>query len=96
LDPLEMSDDQNRRLSDYREAVEARGLVPCPRCGTMVPGYAARCPECGVHFRGEAYDFAPDDFRLPHGIRRLARPAVVVIVLILMILLLISLTGHIW
>jgi hypothetical protein len=34
-------------------------LVPCARCKKMILSTSVRCPECGIHFQGEAYDFAP-------------------------------------
>lgn len=33
--------------------------VPCARCGQDIWAYAQRCPECGVHFSGEAWQFHP-------------------------------------
>ena len=32
--------------------------VPCARCGQEVWEGAERCPHCGVHFAGEAWEFA--------------------------------------
>ncbi len=90
-----MGDEQVRKLSDYRDVAKARGLVPCPRCGAMVSGYATKCPQCSVHLHGEAYDFAPDDLNRSHGIWRRRRAVGVVIVLIFVIVLLISLSGRI-
>jgi hypothetical protein len=62
----------------------------------MISGYATKCPQCGLHFRGEAYDFAPDEFNRSHGNWRRRQAVVVVIVLILVIMLLLSLSGRIW
>ena len=31
--------------------------VRCARCGKTILATSLRCPECGVHFQGEAQDF---------------------------------------
>jgi hypothetical protein len=31
--------------------------VRCARCGKSILATVIRCPECGVHFQGEAYEF---------------------------------------
>ena len=31
--------------------------VPCARCGAHVWSHTQRCPQCGVHFSGEAWQF---------------------------------------
>ena len=31
--------------------------VPCARCGRKIWSYVQRCPHCGVHFSGEAWEF---------------------------------------
>ena len=33
--------------------------TPCARCGKDIWVYAQRCNHCGVHFSGEAWQFAP-------------------------------------
>ena len=38
--------------------LEAETVV-CARCGKYIWAYAIRCPKCGVHFNGEAWQFAP-------------------------------------
>ena len=41
--------------------------VPCARCGEHVWAYAQRCPNCGVHYSGEAWQFRYDDGGAPRG-----------------------------
>lgn len=36
-------------------------LVRCVRCGKLIPATSNRCPECRVHFQGEAQDFLHPD-----------------------------------
>lgn len=31
--------------------------VACAHCGEEIWSYAQRCPQCGTHFRGEAWQF---------------------------------------
>lgn len=38
---------------------EGPSHVPCAHCDAMIIASATRCPECGVHFRGQAQDFNP-------------------------------------
>ena len=59
------------KLSDYREGKAS--TVPCPRCHALVPAAGTMCPECGLHFRGQAGDFAPeaDKTRKPHRAMRI-------------------------
>ncbi len=35
--------------------------VPCAHCGREVWAYAQRCPQCGTHFSGEAWQFQYQD-----------------------------------
>jgi predicted amidophosphoribosyltransferase len=44
--------EEHRRKRD-----ENPSLVPCARCGKRILATATRCPECGVHFQGEAQEF---------------------------------------
>ncbi len=32
--------------------------VRCAHCGAWILAHETRCPKCGVHFRGEAFQFA--------------------------------------
>lgn len=51
-----MEDDRIFDLTEYRRGTG--NLVPCPRCSRPIPASATRCPECRVHFQGQAYEFA--------------------------------------
>lgn len=31
--------------------------VPCAKCGRLIPMHSTRCPYCGIHFMGEAFEF---------------------------------------
>jgi ribosomal protein L37AE/L43A len=56
-----MSDDNTLNFEEHRRKREQnRDLVPCPKCKKPILATSIRCPECGVHFDGEAYDFAPE------------------------------------
>jgi hypothetical protein len=46
--------EEHRRRRDGNPSV-----VPCARCGKTIVATATRCPECGVHFAGEAQFFVP-------------------------------------
>jgi|GEM_PF-1947404 len=44
--------------NNYEEYEEDRDtLVRCARCGKLIPPRSIRCPQCKVHFQGEAQDF---------------------------------------
>src|SRR6185437_14021117 len=46
------------KFGDYGEAQnDEDSLIRCARCGEKIPAISTRCPECGVHFQGEAQDF---------------------------------------
>src|SRR5678816_2195272 len=32
-------------------------LVRCARCGHMILGSETRCPECGINFQGQAWEY---------------------------------------
>jgi predicted amidophosphoribosyltransferase len=51
-----MEEDGIFDLNEYRRGEGSR--VPCPRCSKPIPADATRCPECRVHFQGQAYEFA--------------------------------------
>lgn len=52
-----MSDDI-LSFEDHRQRRnENANLVRCARCGRMILATATRCPDCGVHFQGEAQDY---------------------------------------
>jgi hypothetical protein len=49
--------DEHLNFEDHRQRREDAGLVRCARCGRLILATVTRCPECGVHFQGEAHDF---------------------------------------
>jgi uncharacterized C2H2 Zn-finger protein len=75
-------------LAAYRRQLEQDGsLVRCARCDRVIPATVTRCPECGVHFRGEAGDIAHAALRDRERQRKGRVAAVVAIVLVLVLLL---------
>ena len=59
-----LSFDEHRRRRD-----DNASLVRCARCGKMILATAIRCPECGVHFQGEAQYFTHASERNGEGNR---------------------------
>jgi hypothetical protein len=53
-----LSFEEHRRKRD-----ENPSLVPCARCGKRIFATATRCPECGIHFQGEAQEFTHNSER---------------------------------
>jgi predicted amidophosphoribosyltransferase len=53
MDDEPLSFNEHRRRRD-----ENASTVRCARCGKWITATATRCPECGVHFHGEAQEFA--------------------------------------
>ena len=54
-----MMDDEPLNFEDHRRRREENAsTVRCARCGEWIVATATRCPECGVHFQGEAQEFA--------------------------------------
>jgi hypothetical protein len=47
---------------DFREAKRKRdedpNKVKCSHCGEWIFARSTKCPRCGVHFRGEAFQFS--------------------------------------
>lgn len=71
-------------FEEYRRRREENAsTVRCARCRKWIVATATRCPECGVHFQGEAQDFAPDKGRSA-GPRGTSAWVVVVAVLLLL------------
>jgi predicted amidophosphoribosyltransferase len=62
-------------------------LVPCARCGKRILATATRCPECGVHFQGEAQEFTHASEREPAGSGTPAWMTVVAVLLLLAIVI---------
>ena len=68
-------------ITNYsRPSPEDDHLVHCVHCKGLIPTIATRCKFCGIHFRGEAGDFAPG------AIRRVRLPRYIVIVVLVVIL----------
>jgi len=68
-------------LDEYRQE-EGSDLVRCAKCGALINAYARRCPECGIHFDGEAYDFAPrTGLKLPRALRWIAGAGLLLVVI---------------
>lgn len=80
MDDEPLSFEQHRRRRE-----ENASLIPCFRCKKTILATATRCPECGVHFQGEAQDFA--DGAEAAGGRGLPAWVVVVAVLLLLAML---------
>lgn len=77
-----MDENDAYKLDDYRHE-GGSDLVRCAKCGAMINAYAIRCRECGIHFRGEAYDFAPlTGPRRPRAIRWIAGVVVALLVVL--------------
>jgi hypothetical protein len=67
--PTQQLEEQGRRrrsriteaIISFEEPRRRRDESPSPvrraRCGKMILATAIRCPECGVHFQGEAQDY---------------------------------------
>ncbi|WP_422928662.1 hypothetical protein [Singulisphaera sp. PoT] len=78
---------EHQKPRDDRERPDEDELVKCARCGAMIPGTSTRCPECRVHFQGEAQDFYHESEREErHPWNKSWAVAIVVVLLVLMIL----------
>jgi hypothetical protein len=61
-------DDDILSFEDYHHRRdENASLVRCARCGKMILATATRCPECGIHFQGEAQDYLHPSERPTNG-----------------------------
>jgi len=57
----------------HRRDLESNaGRVKCAHCDNWIEMRATRCPKCGVHFRGDAFQFAArsDDLETARANRR--------------------------
>jgi hypothetical protein len=86
-----MSDDILNFEERRRERDEDLNLSRCAHCGKMIVATSIRCPECGVHFQGEAQDFTQAD--KSGGPRRARRTWVVAATVIIVLALLLSAAG---
>lgn len=77
MDNEPLSFEEHRRRRE-----ENASTVRCARCGRWIVATATRCPECGVHFQGEAQDFAHPSDRQVGG----KGPAVWVVALVVLLL----------
>ena len=87
-----VSDENLLNFEEHRRRAEADPhRVRCARCGKPIPMNATRCPECGVHFRGEAFQFThaaeaePGEVKL--GTRGLVLLAVILAAVVLAVAL---------
>jgi predicted amidophosphoribosyltransferase len=76
-----------------RKREENPSLAPCARCGKLILATTTRCPECGVHFQGEAGDFTHPFQRDASG-RRLPMWVVVAAVLLIIAVVAGALVGR--
>lgn len=53
-------------MDDDRVPLEAE-TVRCAKCRKYIWAYAIRCPKCGTHFNGEAWQFAPSSDARPNA-----------------------------
>ncbi|MDB5312926.1 MAG: hypothetical protein JWO38_7128 [Gemmataceae bacterium] len=86
-----MSDEPLNFEQHRRRREENASTVRCARCGKWIVATATRCPECGIHFQGEAQDFAAEGD--PALGSRGAPAWVVVIALLLMLAMLVGVLG---
>ncbi|HWB19208.1 MAG TPA: zinc ribbon domain-containing protein [Phycisphaerales bacterium] len=52
-----MAEERYRFAVYQRELKKRERIVRCTKCGAVIPAWATTCPECGIHFAGEARDF---------------------------------------
>ena len=50
-------DDDPLSFEAHSRRQKDAGVVRCAKCGEWIVATTSRCPECGVHFQGEAQDF---------------------------------------
>ena len=85
--------DQILNFEEYRRRrEESDEEVRCAHCGRWIPAVATRCPQCGVHFAGEAQDFVHPSEQTTRG--RAPLWFVAVVLVLVMILVLITLAGR--
>lgn len=76
-----MMADDILNFNEHRRRDGNDDLVRCARCGKMILATAMRCPECGVHFQGQAYEFDKSSERKATG-----RPIWIMVIAILALL----------
>jgi hypothetical protein len=65
--------------------------VRCARCGKWIAVTATRCPECGVYFRGEAFEFTHASERASED--RWSHSWMVLVALVLLLVLILITVG---
>jgi hypothetical protein len=83
-----MADEPLNFEEHRRRREENASTVRCVRCRKWIVATATKCPECGVHFQGEAQDFAPDE---DASAGRRGTPWVIVLAILLLLAVLIGL-----
>lgn len=77
-------DNETLNFEEHRRRLEeGADTVRCARCGGWITAAATRCPECGVHFQGEAQDFTHPS-EMPQTSARLSPWIIAVAVLLLL------------
>ena len=72
-------------FEDHRRHRDDDDLVRCARCGKKILATVLRCPECGVHFQGEAQDFSH-----PSEGGKTDRPLWIIIVALVLLFILVT------
>lgn len=58
-------EDDETELLSFAEHQQRRdenpSTVRCVRCREWIPATSTRCPECRIHFQGQAQDYFDDD-----------------------------------
>ena len=80
-----MGDDTLNFEDHRRRREENASLVRCARCGKTILATATRCPECGVHFQGEAQDYLHPSERPTGGHAGLTVVLAIVLVTVMVI-----------
>lgn len=76
-------DDEPLSFEEYRrQREESTGTIRCARCGEQILATSTRCPECGIHFQGEAQDCVHPSERSRSRSRRSMWTIVVVALLV--------------
>ncbi len=79
-------DDDIISFEKHRQRREKNAsLVRCARCGKMILATATQCPECGIHFQGEAQDYLHRSERTSGGQPRWVTVVAVVLLVVLII-----------
>lgn len=78
-------DDQDDIIDDRATSDDHEPeVVQCPKCGKAIWAYARKCPKCGIHFAGEAWQFADNTGRKGTSNSLNQRLGVIVVVLVIL------------